>query len=229
MKKPQFQIINAAAGSGKTFSLVLHYLERLIASKEASPFRYLLALTFTNKAVNEVKARILDRLYALASQPEKETVILNKLSERLNLTTNQIQDRSERILRKILQEYASFDVVTLDKFTHRVIRTFAKDFKLPYGFEVAIDSNQMLTDMVLSIIDKVGTDPEITAILYDFSLNKIRDQKSWNIQNDLLDFAKVLLNENDRIPLSVLKSKSPATLYQDKIYLEDILKSQRKE
>ena len=229
MKNPQFQIINAAAGSGKTFSLVLHYLERLIASKEASPFRYLLALTFTNKAVNEVKARILDRLYALASQPEKETVILKKLSERLNLTTNQIQDRSERILRKILQEYASFDVVTLDKFTHRVIRTFAKDFKLPYGFEVAIDSNQMLTDMVLSIIDRVGTDPEITAILYDFSLNKIRDQKSWNIQNDLLDFAKVLLNENDRIPLSVLKSKSPTTLYQDKKYLEDILKSQRKE
>ena len=223
MKKPPFQIINAAAGSGKTFSLVLHFLERLLSSKESSPYRHLLVLTFTNKAVNEVKARILKCLNVLATTPEKEQVILSELLKRLDLTTFQLQERAERMLRKILQEYGYFDVLTLDKFTHRIIRTFAKDFKLPFGFEVAIDSKGMLSDMVTSIIDRVGKDPNITERLYAYSLGKVLDERSWDIQKDLLDFANILLKENDRIPLAQLKSKTSARLNQDKNYLETLL------
>ena len=75
MNPTQFQILNAAAGSGKTFSLVLNYLKRLFTTSDLSPFRQLLALTFTNKAVNEVKARILKELYLLAFKPQEEHTI----------------------------------------------------------------------------------------------------------------------------------------------------------
>lgn len=229
MNQPKFQIINAAAGSGKTFSLVLRYLERLLGSNQASPHRSLLALTFTNKAVNEVKARILEQLYVLSTEPEKATVILEELLKRLNLTTPQIQDRAEHVLRKIVQEYASFDIITLDTFTHRIIRTFAKDFKLPFGFEVAVDPKEMLSDMVVSIIDRVGKDPEITETLCAFSLYKVHNNLSSNIQEDLLDFANILLEENNRIPLTELKSKTSAVLSEDKKYLKVVFKTLKAE
>ena len=66
MSQSNFHIINAAAGSGKTYTLVLYYLKELLGSKNQRPYRQMLALTFTNKAVNEMKARILEALNDLS-------------------------------------------------------------------------------------------------------------------------------------------------------------------
>ena len=223
MTKSNFKIINAGAGSGKTFSLVLEYLTRLLNPKLELNHRLLLALTFTNKAVNELKSRVLNKLFVLKTNPAKEIVILNHLKNELKLTDEEIKSRSSLILKKIIFDYGSFDIITIDSFTYRIVRTFAKDFKLPSTFEVLLDNNEMLSEMVDSIIDDVGIKPEMTDTLISYSLSKILLGKSLNIKNDLFDFGKILLDENNRIPLNSIMRKSKKIFKDSKIFLNQRL------
>ena len=208
MNQTNFHIINAAAGSGKTYNLVLRYLTLLLGSKTPKPYRILLALTFTNKAVNELKNRILAVLFALSKDTFLDKNIKNTLCDGLAIDEKELSRRAQLMLRQILFEYGSFDVITLDKFTHRLIRTFVKELKLPFGFEVVLDPKSLLEETVSSIIEEVGKDELLTQLLNDFSISRVSQQNSWNIQKDLNEFAGILLNENDRIPLYDLKKKT---------------------
>jgi ATP-dependent exoDNAse (exonuclease V) beta subunit len=207
MKSSPFQIINAAAGSGKTYALVFAYLKKLLSSHHDDGYRKMLALTFTNKAVNEMKFRILDNLYLLAHHIEEDKIkdIRSSLLNDLDVDLPSLQQKAKRVLNKILHEYAAFEVITLDRFTHKIIKSFAKDLKIPASFEVTLDSDLLLEEMTENILDQAGIDKPLTEILVAFSLSKIDELKSWNIGQDLFDFSKLLLNENDREPLSVLK------------------------
>ncbi len=208
MSNSNFKIINAGAGSGKTFSLVLEYLTFLINPKLELNHKSLLAITFTNKAVNELKSRVLNKLFILKKNPSREKIITNHLKNELKITDEEIKIRSSLILKKIIYDYGSFDIITIDSFTHRIIRTFSRDFKLSTNFEVIIDNNEILSEMVDSIINEVGVKPNITETLINYSLYKILEGKSVNIKKDLIDFARILLNENNRSYIDDIKETS---------------------
>ena len=207
MKSSPFQIINAAAGSGKTYALVYAYLKKLLSPHNDDGYRNMLALTFTNKAVKEMKYRILNNLHLLAHHIEDSKIkdIRSSLIIDLEIDLPSLQQKAQRLLNKILHEYAAFEVITLDRFTHKIIKSFAKDLKIPASFEVTLDSDLLLEEMTENILDQAGIDKPLTDTLVAFSLSKIEELKSWNIGKDLFDFSKLLLNENDREPLSVLK------------------------
>ncbi len=208
MNKSNFQIINASAGSGKTHTLVLEYLKILFKNDSSISFRHLLALTFTNKAVNEMKSRILKILNSLSNPPSFEKHIVTNLCEFLNVTEKELSIRASHILKKIILVYGSFDIITLDKFSHRLVRTYAMEFKLPYNFEVVLDPEDLLNETVDSIIEEVGTVKILSKLLLEFSLNKVLNDKDWDIQKDLHDFIRLLLNENDLTPITDIKNKS---------------------
>ncbi len=224
MRQSNFHIINAAAGSGKTYTLVLYYLKELLGSKNLRPYRQMLALTFTNKAVNEMKARILESLHDLSKTPIQNIELHQQLAQDLGIASEELTLRAESMLRNIVLEYGSFDIITLDKFTHRVIKTFAKEFELPHRFEVVLDSKSILDQVVRSIIDQIGEDELITQLLLELSLSKVRQGMSWDVQTDLDDFAALLLNENDRIPLADLKKKDRQSHRKDQDQLKNTLK-----
>lgn len=207
MKTSTFQIINAAAGSGKTYTLVHAYLKRLLSTDREDAYRNMLALTFTNKAVNEMKYRILYNLYLLAYHIKEDRIkdIRSSLIIDLKIDLLLLQQKAQRVLNKILHEYAAFEVITLDRFTHKIIKSFSKDLKIPASFEVTLDSDLLLEEMTENILDQAGIDKTLTKTLVAFSLSKIEELKSWNIGQDLFEFSKLLLNENDRQPLSELK------------------------
>ena len=193
-----YVIYNASAGSGKTFTLVKEYLKILLASGNNQNFRKILAITFTNKAVNEMKERILDSLYEFAN-PEislKNSALFLQLSQELQLDETAIRQKAKKALKEILHNYAFFDISTIDKFNHRLLRTFAKDLKLPQNFEVILDTDLLLDEAVERLIAHAGTKPHLTKILVDFALEKIDDYKSWNIAIDLNKVGKMLFNEN---------------------------------
>ena len=205
-----FLIINASAGSGKTYSLVYAYLKKLLSSSNSNSYRKMLALTFTNKAVHEMKYRILKSLYLLAHKIDLEEIsgYRSSLLVDLNIDKTAIEEKASRVLKKILHEYAAFEVITLDSFTQKLIRTFAKDLKIPASFEVTLEADQLLEEMIESIIDKAGVEEKLTKLLVDFSLSKTAELKSWNIGMDLFDISKLLLNENDRAPILSFKNKN---------------------
>ncbi|MDE5733283.1 MAG: UvrD-helicase domain-containing protein, partial [Bacteroidales bacterium] len=63
------KIMKASAGSGKTFSLARKYISIILGSSDRYAYRHVLAVTFTNKATDEMKSRILRQLHVLASEP----------------------------------------------------------------------------------------------------------------------------------------------------------------
>ena len=179
-----FQIFNASAGSGKTFLLVQQYLTKLLSSRTDEKFNRMLALTFTNKAVFEMKYRILLQLQNLASQdPLDQANPMGKiLLETLEISPQELQQRAKRSLQIILHDYAAFDVITLDSFMHRVIRTFARDLGLSYNFDVTLEVDDFLEEIIDRVLDRVGEAPDLTRILEQFTFEKMDDEAT-NIQD----------------------------------------------
>jgi len=227
VSKASFKIYDASAGSGKTFSLVKEYLILILSSKFYNSHRQILAITFTNKAANEMKARILDNLYqfSVLSDIEKAPPMFNTLVEALDLNPELLIKRSKKHLKQILHNYAFFDVSTIDKFTHRLIRTFAKDLKLAQNFEVVLDLDLVLEEAVNRLLNKAGTEKNLTQVLLSFALEKIDDDKSWNIGWDLKNIGKLLFEENHEQHISKLKNKSLDDFITLKRHLRQKIKS----
>ena len=204
-KSSSFQVYNASAGSGKTFTLVKEYIKVLLNSDDIFSFQKILAITFTNKAAGEMKERVLSSLEDFADG--KENDLFNILIKEIRIDKNLIQERSKKILDAILKNYAAFSITTIDSFTHKIIKNFAYDLGLSLNFEVEMDGVSLLNEAVDVLISKIGTDKKLTSLLIDYSLDKTDDDKSWDISRDLSEFAKMLLNEDDVAHFRILADK----------------------
>lgn len=204
-----FTIYSASAGSGKTSTLVKEYLKIVLDARHTKKFGQILAITFTNKAVNEMKSRILDSLHSFSrpASGENPTHLFNEICSELNLTDGELRARSGKVLKDILHNYAFFDISTIDKFTHRLIRTFARDLRLPHHFEVVLDTDLLLQEAVGRLIAKAGEDTRLTAVLIAFALEKTEDDRKWDIAYDLFKVGKLLFNENHLHHINQLAGK----------------------
>ena len=205
-----FTVYNAAAGAGKTYTLVRAYLSKLLMAEKHNGYRNILAITFTNKAVAEMKTRVVSNLHAfsLPVTPNKFLPMLEELSTITKLEVLFLKEKSKSVLYSIMHNYAAFDIVTIDTFTHRIIRTFAHDLELSLNFEVEEDGELLLSEAVDALIARVGKDKKLTKLVLDFSLQKLDEDKSWDIGRDFLDIAKLLLKENDYLPLQRIQQKT---------------------
>ncbi len=205
-----FEIYSASAGSGKTYTLAKSYIKLLIASKNQEQFKNILAITFTNKAVGEMKTRIIDVLKLFSAEDYESNLhpMADDICEELNISQSKLHEKSKIVLNKIIHNYGAFDISTIDGFTHRVIRTFAFDLKLPVNFQVELDQDYLVTKAVDNLISRAGTDKTLTKTLVDFAIEKADDDKSWDISYDFNKIGKLLLNENDIPFISQLKDKT---------------------
>lgn len=210
MSKHSFSIYDASAGSGKTYALVKEYLKIILTAAKNDAYRNILAITFTNKAVHEMKSRIVGNLseFAKETPSEKALDLMKDLSIDTNLSLNDIQEKSKSIIKHIIHNYAAFDISTIDKFTHKVIRAFAHDLGLPMTFEVSLDTENLLTEAVDALIAQAGTDEVLTKLLIDFTMEKTDDDKSWDISREILNTGRLILNENNREEITHLNNKS---------------------
>lgn len=210
MQRPSFSIYDASAGSGKTYALVKEYLKIILVAKKNDAYRNILAITFTNKAVHEMKSRIVGNLSEFAKDepnPKAADLMLD-LSRDIQLSVSGIQTKSKQIIKHIIHNYAAFDISTIDKFTHKVIRAFAHDLNLPMTFEVTLDTENLLTEAVDAIIAQAGEDDILTNLLVDFTMQKTDDDKSWDISREILETGRLLLNENNREEVTHFQDKS---------------------
>ncbi len=157
-----------------------------------------------------MKERILDSLYdfALEELPEKSQSLFQELVDELNIPTTELKEKSRVILKTILHNYAYFDVSTIDKFTHRIIRSFAKDLKLPQNFEPVVDTDLLLDEAISRVLQKAGEDRQLTQVIIDFALEKIENERSWDITFDLTRIGQLSFNENHSSHLERLSKKS---------------------
>jgi len=217
-----FRIYNASAGSGKTFKLAERYLTLLLSSPKNSSFQNILAITFTNKAVGEMKSRILEYLvnFSEGKTSMEDDPMLLLIHNSTGLTEKQIQKKSKKVLQAILNNYAAFEVSTIDAFTHRIIRTFAKDLGLSMNFDIEMDTKQVLELAVERVVEKAGKEDELTDVLIDFAAEKVEDDKSGNISLDIINASSLLLSEKDEVYLAILKNYSLKDFKQFKTKLK---------
>ncbi len=210
MQRPSFSIYDASAGSGKTYALVKEYLKIILVAKKMDAYRNILAITFTNKAVHEMKSRIVGSLseFAKDNPSEKAQGLMQHLAIETELSIIQIKTKSQQIIKHIIHNYAAFDISTIDKFTHKVIRTFAHDLGLPINFEVSLENDNLLTEAVDALIAQAGEDEILTKLLIDFTMEKTDDDKSWDISREIFEVGKLIQNENNREEISHFKDKT---------------------
>ncbi len=184
-------IYKASAGSGKTFALARDYISLVIQDPEI--FRHILAVTFTNKATDEMKGRILEELFRLASGVDSS--VRTEIIEQQKLDGEEVSARARIILETILHNYSRFHIETIDSFFQRAIRAFTKEIGLAAGYEVELDAPRILSEAVDMMLDGLDQDPELQKWFVDFAREKVQEGKHWNLKNDLLVLGAELNNE----------------------------------
>ncbi|WP_124979330.1 UvrD-helicase domain-containing protein [Nonlabens xiamenensis] len=200
---------SASAGSGKTYTLARDYLSLLFQHPGSRAYRQILAVTFTNKAVQEMKERILEYLLEF-TRPEPATKVLGiktHIQELTQLDDRAFRNKAQHIHDRLLHDYSAFDIVTIDAFNHRILRTFSKDIDLPANFEVEMDFKRLVSKAIHQLLSRAGQEPELTKFLVEFSLGKIDEGRSWDIEYDLHDIAELIPKENHFAYLKQLKDK----------------------
>ena len=195
----KFDIINASAGSGKTFALTLRILVKILKSEDENYFKRILALTFTNRAAEEMKNRILNALKDFSDIQIKEspTEMFKQLKKELNFSSEKIIKLAKDRLNLLLHNYSFFQIETLDSFNHHIIRSFYNELNLDPDFQVIIDTEDILDQSVLRIFEGIENNEEISSLIKDFSIKKISEGKSWDVEFDLKEFAQSILKENE--------------------------------
>jgi ATP-dependent helicase/nuclease subunit A len=184
-------VYKASAGSGKTFILTQQYL--LLAINNPAIYKHILAVTFTNKATAEMKNRIIRELYFLSIG--SESPYLQTLEKVLNLTKDDIQIRSKKLLKNILYNYSFFEISTIDSFFQKIIKHFSRESGIKYGYNVELDTESLLNKVIDQLLFELEDKPQLTKWLISFAEDRIKEGKSWNTREIIENFAKELLKE----------------------------------
>jgi ATP-dependent exoDNAse (exonuclease V) beta subunit len=212
-----FVVYKSSAGSGKTFTLVKEYLKLAVhePTKLSFNFKQILAVTFTNKAAAEMKERIISSLQLISDgvkMPEIGKIICNELK----ISEDELARRSKIVLTSILHNYSDLGVGTIDSFTHKLVRTFAFDLRLPINFNLELDSKDFYNKVIDELISKIGEDQYIGDLLKEFTLNQVAAGNSWDPETNLKEFTKLLTNENSENYFNKLSELSEQQLLKAK-------------
>lgn len=191
------KILKASAGSGKTFSLTLHYITLLLSNENS--YREILAVTFTNKATAEMKERILSVLQGLAlGDNSKKIESFRKLLLEKNPSWSSalIQEKAHRVYRKILHDYSHFTISTIDGFSQKVIRSFTYELNLDAAYKIEMNTNKVKTDLTLMLNQLLDEKPELLEWIIGYAEKKINNNENWNYRNQLNQLAGLIFTEN---------------------------------
>ena len=153
-----FQIFRSSAGSGKTYTLALSFIALALKGGRygyEDYYRKILAITFTNKAAAEMKERVLEYLNCLANHEDKDGV-LDWLLVETSLEKKEIFKRSAVVHKHILHHYADLGISTIDKFTYKIVRTFANDLGLSHNFDLEMDTYKIIQPVVSLLLSKIS-------------------------------------------------------------------------
>ena len=184
-------IVKASAGSGKTYRLAYEYIRRVIDNPAL--YRHILAVTFTNKATEEMKRRIVGELNALASHDTSE--YLPKLEADLQLSPETIRQRAITARSKILHDYSHFTVLTIDKFFQRIIRSFLKELGMDLNFNLELQTDSLLEGAADRLIDEIALNHQLRDWVMQFVEEKIEEGKTWDIRNEIVELGGELFRE----------------------------------
>lgn len=209
---PTFFILRASAGSGKTFSLVRVFLALCLRESDPRYFRHILAITFTNKAANEMKDRVLK---AMREAGRGEGAHLDALEAELGLSRNELRKRASRVYEEMMTNYGLLSIMTIDKFVNRLVRSFSREMALDSEFRILLNQDDLIREGVDLLLSRVGdANPALTKVIERYALQRVDDEQGWDMRKDLVRFGKLLFNEQFAPMLSALEAVTPEDFMQ---------------
>jgi ATP-dependent exoDNAse (exonuclease V) beta subunit len=179
-------VYKASAGSGKTFTLAVEYIRLLIENPQS--YRNILAVTFTNKATEEMKLRILSQLYGIANGLDDSEDYLNMVMKTSQFSKEQIKQRAQEALTLLIHNYNYFNVETIDAFFQSVLRNLARELDLTANMKLVLNDKQTEEQAVDEMIDElVPTNPVLNWIL-EYIRQNMDEDRSWNIIGQIKSF-----------------------------------------
>ena len=212
-----FKVYSSSAGSGKTYTLTKEYLKLALHSNSDTYFRQILAVTFTNAAANEMKERILLMLRifsdAMSADAAEHPMLRDVVTELYPVTLADpelyagakelISGRAHLVFRQILHRYSDFSVMTIDKFTQRLISSFTDELGIPFVFETQLDGT-LLDEAVDRLLARIGQEGEevLSDIVEKYYREKAEEGKSWSsLPAQIRETAGTLLSEQSYLQM----------------------------
>lgn len=186
-------VYEASAGSGKTFTLAAEYISLLVRNPQA--FRQILAVTFTNKATEEMKTRILSQLFGIwrslpGSQPYRDFVC-----KKLNFSPEQVQQQAGIALHHLLHNYSYFRVETIDSFFQSILRNLARELDLTATLRFGLNDVQVEEMAVDQLIERLTTTDVVLQWVMHYIIENINDDRSWNVIGQIKQFGRTIFRD----------------------------------
>ena len=189
MNTSLFKIYRSSAGSGKTYRLAIDYLK--LALQYPDYYKKILAVTFTNKATYEMKARIMNNLGDLAKGKAHPSLV-DLLRNETGWDEVSLKERSGQVLKSVLHGYSYFSVSTIDSFFQKIISSFARDMGIHSGFTIEFDLDSVTEKVIDQLFMDMEEDPQLMEWLLRFTESKIEDNKGWDVRYEVKNLAREL-------------------------------------
>lgn len=223
-QKGGVELMKASAGSGKTFSLAREYLRLLLLGRDKDHcYRHILAVTFTNKATEEMKSRIVEELDTLAKYPQHSPYLSYLMEECRFGSEEELRKAAAKSLSEILSDYGAFSVSTIDKFFQRVLRSFAREVGQFGQYQVELDRKTLVQESADRVLDSLSKEkPELLDWLTSSAIEDISAEGKYTLAKTLYAFADKYMSED-------YKQKAEAIgMDKEKAFSEDNLNAIRK-
>lgn len=199
-------VVEASAGSGKTFTLAKRYVQILLASEQqGSALRSILAITFTNKAAFEMKARILEFLkkIALKKLPPGE---YEQIVAPLGLTEDESAERAFRVMEGLIRNYNYFQVQTIDSFINALLSGCSFKIDLSSNFDIRRNSRQYIASALDRLIDRALDEKSVRQTFERFLHQYlfIENRSGWFPKKDLQNILSTLFTQSNAFALGYL-------------------------
>ena len=205
-------IYKASAGSGKTFALTLEYFRIIFESPVE--YKNILAVTFTNKATEEMKSRIMNELHRLAEGEKSDYGKL--LKQDLKLNDEQLKNKASLLRTMLLHDYGRLSITTIDRFFQRIIKAFTRELGIFPGYNVELDSDFVLIKAVDKVMQQIKEYPELRNWISELMNSSVEEGKSWSVKNKIADLGAELFREN-----YMLFDKHILEKFEDKHFLKN--------
>ena len=198
-------VYKASAGSGKTFTLSVEYIKLLI--NDPTSFRSTLAVTFTNKATEEMKVRILSQLYGIWKRLPDSKSYIEKIKTDMDVTEVFMAERAGMALHNIVNNYSYFRIETIDSFFQSVLRNLARELDLTANLRVELNDYQIERNAVDDLIDNLSEDDQVLAWIMDYIHENLQDDKNWNVIGQIKKFGENIFREFYKTHSKLLNEK----------------------
>lgn len=221
MMEKALTVYKASAGSGKTFTLASEYITLVV--KNPQDYKKILAVTFTNKATQEMKTRILSQLYGIAHKLPDSQAYYEQVLRKTGFPELTIRENAAEALSLLTHHYNEFRVQTIDAFFQSVLRNLARELNLTANLRIDLNDEQVEAQAVDELINSLEEGEEVLTWIRDYIDKNIEDDKGWNVIGQIKDFGKNIFKDFYKDHKAELDSR-----FREESFFDDFITDLRK-